>query len=90
MSKAEIISALAEKTGLARTQVESVLDALAELSYREARNGFVVPGIGKLVLVERGARQGRNPKTGEPIAIPARKAVKIRVLKACKDAILSQ
>ena len=55
----------------------------------EAKNGFKVPGLGKLVLVDRAARVGRNPKTGEAIEIPAKKAVKFRVSKACKDAVLN-
>jgi DNA-binding protein HU-beta len=49
---------------------------------------FVLPGIGKLVLVQRKARMGRNPATGEPIKIPAKKVVKMRIAKACKDSIL--
>ena len=46
------------------------------------------PGLGKLVLVDRKARQGRNPQTGEVIQIPAKKVVKFRIAKACKDSIL--
>jgi DNA-binding protein HU-beta len=48
----------------------------------------VLPGIGKLVLVNRKARMGRNPRTGEPMPIPAKRVVKFRVAKAAKDAIL--
>jgi DNA-binding protein HU-beta len=58
------------------------------VSYREAKNSFTIPGIGKLVLVDRKARLGRNPKTGETIQIPAKKVVKFRVAKAAKEAIL--
>jgi DNA-binding protein HU-beta len=49
---------------------------------------FVIPGIGKLVRVDRKARMGRNPATGEAIKIPAKKVVKFRVAKAAKDAIV--
>ena len=53
------------------------------------KNGvFVVPGIGRLVRQDRKARMGRNPATGEAIKIPAKKVVKFRVAKACKDAIV--
>jgi DNA-binding protein HU-beta len=64
------------------------LDDFAALAYREAKNVFVVPGIGKLVLANRKARMGRNPQTGEAIKIPAKRVVKFRVSKAAKDAIL--
>jgi DNA-binding protein HU-beta len=79
---------IAEKTGMEKAQVQAVLDELAQLAYREARAGFTVPGIGKLVVVDSAARKGRNPLTGEAIQIPARQAVKFRVSKTCKDAVL--
>jgi DNA-binding protein HU-beta len=49
---------------------------------------FVIPGIGRLVRVERKARTGRNPATGETIKIAAKKVVKFRIAKAAKDAII--
>ena len=88
MTKTETIAALAEKSGLAKAQVGRLLDDLAALAYREAKNAFVIPGIGKLVLVQRQARMGRNPATGETIQIPAKKVVKFRVAKVCKDSVL--
>ena len=66
-----------------------MLKKQADLACKQAKKGmFVVPGIGKLVLVNREARMGRNPQTGENIQIPAKKVVKFRVAKAAKDAIL--
>lgn len=88
MTKTEMVTELAERTGLQKTQVSSLLDELATLAYVEAKNSFTIPGIGKLVLVERKARLGRNPATGETIEIPAKTAVKFRIAKACKEAIL--
>lgn len=88
LSKSQIAAALAEKVGITKKQAVLALDTLAEMSYKHAKNGFTFPGVGKLVLVNRKARMGRNPKTGEPIKIPARKAVKFRVSKAAKVAIL--
>jgi len=88
MSKSQIQSALAESTGLSKKDVAAVLDNLTDLACKEAANGFSVAGIGKLVLVDRAARTGRNPATGETIQIPAKKVVKFRVAKSCKDAIL--
>ena len=64
------------------------LDELASLAYREAKNTFTIPGVGKLVLRNRKARMGRNPQTGEPLRIPAKRVVRFRVSKAAKDAIL--
>ncbi len=88
MSKSAIAAALAEKMGMTKKQANEFLVALAELAYKEAKLGFTLPGMGKLVLVNRKARMGRNPQTGEAIKIPAKKVVKFRVAKAAKDAIL--
>lgn len=89
MTKTQTIANLAEKTELTKVQVSAFLDEFAKLSYAEAKNGFTLPGIGKLVLVNRKARMGRNPATGEAIHIPAKTVVKFRVSKACKEAVLS-
>ncbi|MCK6455094.1 MAG: HU family DNA-binding protein [Phycisphaerae bacterium] len=88
MSKSALIKHVAERHGLTRKQVSDVLDTLLTTAYREAKNGFTLPGLGKLVLVNRKARMGRNPATGEAIKIPAKRVVKFRVAKAAKDAIL--
>jgi DNA-binding protein HU-beta len=88
MTKSQIQAALAEKTGLTKKQVALGFEELCKLAYREAKNSFTIPGLGKLVLVNRAARIGRNPATGEQIQIPAKKVVKFRVAKAAKDAIL--
>jgi DNA-binding protein HU-beta len=90
MTKAQMTSHMADVTGLTKAQVGSFLDEFAKLAYAEAVNGFAVPGIGKLVLVNRKARLGRNPATGQQIEIPAKTVVKFRVAKACKEAILAR
>ena len=71
-------------------QAGIALEALSALAYKNAKNGFTVPGLGKLVLVNRKARMGRNPATGETIQIKAKKVVKFRVAKAAKDALAAQ
>ena len=90
MTKAQIITQLAEKNEMNKKQVAAFLDSLAELAYRETKKNkkFTVPGFGILKLNKRKARVGRNPATGEAIKIPAKTAVKMTVSKACKDAIL--
>lgn len=88
MSKSQVAAALAEKVEISKKQAAALLEELATLAYKEAKNSFTLPGIGKLVLVNRKARMGRNPATGEAIKIPAKKVVKFRVAKAAKDAIL--
>lgn len=90
ISKSETLNRLAEKTGMAKKQVATVLDELAMLSYKEARNGFTFPGVGKLVVVDRKARMGRNPATGEAIQIPAKRVLKFRIAKQAKDAVLAK
>jgi len=88
MTKSQIMSTLADRTGLAKKQVQQVVEEMVALAYTEARNGFTIPGLGKFVLRDRKARMGRNPQTGEPIRIPAKKVLKFRVAKAAKDAVL--
>ncbi len=87
-TKSEIISAVAEKTELTKKQAALTIETLVNMAYKEAKNGFTIPGLGKLVLQKRAARTGRNPATGESIKIPAKRVVKFRVAKAAKDAIL--
>ena len=89
LSKSQVAAALSESVeGMSKKQVNEFMEALANLAYKQAKNSFTIPGIGKLVLVNRKARMGRNPATGETIQIPAKKVVKFRVAKAAKDAIL--
>ena len=66
------------------------MDTLAQTAISEVKkNGvFVLPGLGRLVKVERKARMGRNPATGETIKIAAKKVVKFRVAKSAKEAIV--
>jgi DNA-binding protein HU-beta len=88
MTKSQIASHMAEKSEISKKQAANFMEELANLAYKQAKNSFTIPGIGKLVLVNRKARIGRNPATGEEIQIPAKKVVKFRVAKAAKDAIL--
>ena len=88
LSKSQICSALAEKIGVTKKQSTQYLEELAQLAYKNAKNTFTLPGLGKLKLKNRAARVGRNPATGEQIQIPAKRVVKFRVAKAAKDAIL--
>jgi DNA-binding protein HU-beta len=90
MTQTAIVRELAETTGVNNRVAKHFIDSLAELAVRETKkNGmFVLPSIGRLVRVERKARMGRNPATGEAIKIPAKKVVKFRVAKSVKDAIV--
>lgn len=90
MTKASVVGHLADKTGLTKKQVAGFMDEVHTLAVKEAKkNGaFVFPGIGKVVLSNRKARMGRNPQTGEPLKIPAKRVVRVRVAKVLKDAVL--
>ena len=88
MSKSQVIAYISEQTEVPKKTAAQMLEALTGLAYREAKKGFTLPGLGKLVLVQRKARTGRNPMTGAAIKIPAKKVVKFRIAKAAKDAIL--
>ena len=90
LTKAQTVSFFAKKFDLSKKVASSLIDEMAALAIAETKKAgaFTFPGIGKLVLVKRKARVGRNPATGEPINIPAKTVVKMRIAKACKDAIV--
>ncbi len=90
ITKAQLASELAGKMDMTKKDVNGFLDVLGDIAYKETKKkgSFTLPGLGKLVLVKRKARKGRNPATGEEITIKAKTVVKFRVAKACKDAIL--
>lgn len=88
LTKSQIVAGVADAAGITKKQAGAAIESLVGLAYKNAKNGFTLPGLGKLVLVNRKARQGRNPATGQTIRIPAKRVVKFRVAKACKDAIL--
>jgi len=88
MTKSQIISTIAEKAEITKAQAEAALSTLVDLAYTGADEGFTIPGLGKLVKVDRAARTGRNPATGEELQIAAKRVLKFRVAKAAKDAIL--
>jgi len=88
-TKSQIIAKLAEDVGISKVQAKTALESLAAQAYAGASEGFMIPGIGKLVKVNRKARMGRNPATGETISIPAKIVLKFRIAKAAKDAVLS-
>ncbi len=88
-TKTQILAKIAEDAGITKKQAVAAMESLLAMAYKGAKDGFTVPGLGKLVLVNRKARMGRNPATGEVIKIKAKKVVKFRVAKACKDAVLN-
>ncbi len=89
MTRAQLVAAIAAATGADKKSTGATLDALAAVITSEVAAGGAVtlPGIGKVYCRERPARQVRNPGTGEMVAKPADKAVKITVAKALKDSI---
>ena len=92
MTQTALVRALAEKNEVSNKQARAILDHLSELAVSEVKkNGvFVMPGIGRLVRVDRKARMGRNPATGETIKIAAKRVIKFRVVKALKDEVLGK
>ncbi|MGA7836500.1 MAG: HU family DNA-binding protein [Ignavibacteriaceae bacterium] len=88
MTKSQIVDHLSKKTKTTKKFTEQFLNELVTLAHKEAKNSFTLPGLGKLVVVNRKERMGRNPATGETMLIPAKKVLKFRVAKAAKDAIM--
>jgi len=90
MTKSAILGHLAQKSELSKKQVADLMDNLLTLATKEAKNVFILPGFGRLVLANRKARRRRNPQTGEPIKIPAKRVVKFRLSKSLKDSVLGK
>lgn len=88
MTKSQIIAGIAEGVEISKKQAAVALETLVAMAYKGAKDGFTIPGLGKLVKMKRKARMGRNPATGETIKIPAKTVLKFRIAKAAKDAIL--
>jgi DNA-binding protein HU-beta len=90
MTKAQLVSLIAEKAELTKSTANGILEILSSTAVAETKkNGqFIIPGIGKTVKSHRKARKGRNPQTGAAIKIPAKTVVKFRVAKAFKDAVV--
>ena len=90
LTKAQVVSHFAEKFEMPRKAATAILDEIVGLAITETKKSgsFTLPGLGKLVLVKRSARMGRNPATGATIKIPAKTVVKMRIAKAAKEAIV--
>lgn len=86
-TKARLVAEIAASVKLSKADVMRVLDNLTDLAYREAVNGFVVPGICKLKVIDKKASKRRNPITGQTLLIGERKSLKIVALKKAKTAI---
>ncbi len=92
MTKSQIVGYFAKKFDVSKKAAAAMIEEVAALAVAETKKSgaFVLPGIGKLVKVNRKARMGRNPATGETIKIPAKTVVRMRVAKACKEAIVGK
>jgi DNA-binding protein HU-beta len=90
LTKGQVVSHFAGKFEIPKKTAASIIEEYTALAIAETKKkgAFVLPGIGKSVLVKRKARIGRNPQTGEEIKIPAKTVVKIRLAKAFKEAIV--
>ncbi len=87
MTKAQIVDHLAAALNTTKKMATGFLDELNQLVYKNAKKGFVLPGLGKVYAVRTKKRKGRNPATGESIVIPAKKRAKFKVAKALHDAV---
>ena len=92
MTKSQLYKELAENVELPRKTVVAFMDELTNIAMMETKNSgvFTLPGFGKLRKVNRKARMGRNPQTGEAIKIPAKTVVRFRISKACKEAVVGK
>ena len=90
LAKGQVVSHFAETFEISKKIAASIIEEYAALAIAETKKkgAFVLPGIGKSVLVKRKARIGRNPQTGKEIKIPAKTVVKVRPAKAFKEAII--
>jgi len=89
MNKGDLVDAIAKDAGLSKAQAQGALDALVSNVKKSLKKNdkVTIVGFGTFSSSKRAARTGRNPRTGEPIKIPARKVAKFSAGKALKDAI---
>lgn len=89
-TKAQIMAAIADAAQISKKQAKEAVDKLLAIAYAGAKapTGFTIPGLGKLIKVQRKARLGRNPATGATIKIPKKTVVKFRLAKVAKEAVL--
>ncbi len=87
LTKANLVAEIAEINKLSKKKVSNVLNSLAKISYREAENGFIVPGICKLTVVRRKERRCRIPSTGQLILIGEHDALKVTPIGSAKNAV---
>lgn len=92
MTKGQLVAKLAEAGGVSRKQADDILNGLIDTVVRTVKKGesVKIPGLGIFRLRKMKARMGRNPQTGEPIKIPARKKVGFSVAKTFKEAVLGK
>jgi len=90
VTKSDIIAKMADDAGITKVEAKTALESLVKQAYKggKSKEGFTIPGIGKITKTRRKARKGRNPATGESIKIPAKTLVKIKTAKACQDGIV--
>ena len=89
MNKTELISAMSENANMTKVDAEKALKAFIDTVTDELKNGGKVQlvGFGTFEVAERAERQGRNPKTGEAITIPASKSPKFKAGRSLKDIV---
>jgi DNA-binding protein HU-beta len=89
MTKAELITAISDATGITKTDTSEFLDTLAKIGAKELTDTgeFSLPGFGKMAVDHRSARKGRNPRTGESVEIPASNRIKFSMSKVLKHVI---
>ena len=89
MNKTELVAAVAEQAGLSRKDAEAAVKAFTDVVSEELVNGGKIQlvGFGTFEVSERAAREGRNPKSGEVMNIPASKTPKFKAGKALKDMV---
>lgn len=88
-TKVELVKELAQSARISRRRVEVVLETLTQVAYRQARarGGFAIPGVCRLDVVHRKARQVRNPQTNEILLVAEHDALRVRPVKRAKDAV---
>jgi len=92
MTKSQLVQKLAEASEVSKKQADALLQALVDTTVSSVRKGdpVKIPGLGTFRKVQTKARMGRNPQTGEPIKIPARKKVRFSVAKVFKESVLGK
>lgn len=92
LTKNQLVTLVAEQADISKTQAKAAIESMVKLSYQyaSADNGFTIPGLGKFQIKTQRERQMRNPRTQEPITVPAKRKLRFSIAREAKNAVAAR